>query len=230
MNVVVPLAGPDFVHPLHGVRPLFEVDGKPLILTALEGRPWIRSGQVSGRDMIFVLRDLPEAALVRSVLEARFPGHRTVILSELTGGALFSALAGAALIGDDRPVCVDLVDILYDWADWPGAAPWREGLGGVAPSFASRDPAYSYFEMDGQAVTRAAEKVVISERASAGTYLFRDTGVFLSAAGHSFANRASLSHRDVLFVCPALNGVLAQGLSVEAPPVTGVRPVGKLFH
>lgn len=230
MNVVVPLAGPDFVHPTYGLRPLFEVDGKPLIVTALESRPWIRSGEVRGQDLVFVVRDLPETAEVLAVLGDRFPAHRVVTLSQLSGGALFSALAGAALVADDRPLCIDLVDILYDWTDWPGGGLWRQGLGGVAPSFVSSDPAYSYFEMDGDKVLRAAEKVVISNRASAGTYLFRDTGVFLSAAGHSLANRKALSYRDVLFVCPAMNGVLAQGLEVEAPLIAGVRPVGKRFH
>ncbi len=229
MNVIVPLAGPDFVHPAYGVRPLFDVNGQPLILAALESRPWVRSGEVSGQDLVFVFRDLPQVAQVRPVLERRFPGYRSVALSEGTGGALLSALAGAALVADHRPVCVDLVDILYDWIDWPGVSLWREGLGGVAPSFTSDDPAYSYFEMDGERVVRAAEKVVISDRASAGTYMFRDLGVLLSAAGHSFANRATLAHRDILFVCPAMNGVLAHGLDVAAPPVSGVRSVSKLF-
>lgn len=229
MNVIVPLAGPDFVHPTHGVRPLFDVNGQPLILAALESRPWIQAGEVSGRDLIFVFRDLPEVSEVRPVLERRFPGHRSVVLSQGTGGALLSALAGSALVADERPLCIDLVDILFNWPDWPGKALWRTGLGGVAPSFTSDDPAYSYFEMDGDRVVRAAEKVVISDRASAGAYLFRDLGVFLSAAGHSSANRATLSYRDTLFVCPAMNGVLAQGLDVAAPRISGVRSVSKLF-
>lgn len=229
MNVIVPLAGPDFVHPIHGVRPLFDVDGKPLILAALESRPWIESGEVSGQDLIFVFREQPEVSLVQPVLDQRFPGHRSVTLSQGTGGALLSALAGAALINDERPLCVDLVDILFEWSDWPGSALWREGLGGAAPSFTSSDPAYSYFEMDGDRVVRAAEKVVISDRASAGAYLFRDLGVFLSAAGHSIANKATLCYRNTLFVCPAMNGVLAQGLDVAAPRVSDVRPVSKLF-
>jgi hypothetical protein len=230
VNVVVPLAGPDFIHPRFGVRPLFPVEGEPLILRALGGRPWIASGEVRGSDLIFVLRDLAEAAGVRALLADRYPGCRFVALSALTGGALLSAMAGAALVADGRRLCIDLVDILFDWPDWTPAAAWPERLGGLAPVFASDDPAYSYLDLEDGRMLRAAEKQVISAHASAGVYLFRDLGVFTAAAAHSLAHRETLAHKGVLFVCPALNGVAAQGLEVRAAPVGGVRPVGKLFH
>ena len=230
MNVIVPLAGPDFIHPRFGVRPLFEVDGEPLILRALRGRPWIASGEVSGGDLIFVLRDLPEAGPVRALLSARYPDCRFVALSSLTGGALLSALAGAALVNDARRVCIDLVDILFDWPSWIPAAQWPDAWGAAAPVFVSDDPAYSYLAMERGRVVRAAEKRVISDQASAGVYIFRDLGVLLAAAAHSVANRETLSHRGVLFVCPALNGVIDQGFQVHAAPVRDVQPVGKLFH
>ncbi len=229
MNVIVPLAGPDFVHPRFGVRPLFPLDGRTLIETALEGRPWMQSGEVAGADMIFVLRELPEAAQVSELLEARYPGCRFVRLGDLTGGALFSALAGAALISDARPVCIDLVDILFAWPSWRAADLWP-AHGAAAPSFTSDDPAYSYFEIDHGLVRRAREKQVISRHASAGVYMFRDLAVFLDAAAHSVRNREALAHKGALFVCPAMNGVIAAGLSVVAPQVEDVRPIGKLFH
>jgi len=230
VNVIVPLAGPDFIHPRYGVRPLHQVEGKPLVLRALDERPWIRSGEVIGSDLIFVLRDLPEAREVEAVLAERFSGCRFVKLSGLTGGALYSALAGASLVTDARRICIDLVDILFDWPSWRPAAEWPDRQGGLAPVFASDDPAYSYLEMRAGRMVRAAEKMVISANASAGVYVFRDLATFLSAAAHSIAHRDALAHKGVLFVCPALNGVVAAGLEVNAAPVEQVRPVGKLFH
>ena len=82
MNVVVPLAGPDFVHPLYGVRPLFEVDGRPLILTALESRPWIRFGEATGAPV----RYTRSAAGVH--IHALDPAAGEIALpAELSGGA-----------------------------------------------------------------------------------------------------------------------------------------------
>ena len=49
-------------------------------------------------------------------------------------------------------------------------------------------------------------------------------------AMHGLGTPGGLGQRDTLFVCPLMNGVLAQGLDVDICEVSAVRPVGKMFH
>jgi hypothetical protein len=79
-------------------------------------------------------------------------------------------------------------------------------------------------------VVEAAEKRVISDRASAGAYIFRNTQVFWRAAAHSISHADSLTHRGNFFICPMVNGVLRDGLEVLAPEAERVRPISKFFH
>ena len=230
MNCIVPLAGPDFATPQFGLRPLYPIDGVPLIEAALTSRPWWRRGALNADGLVFVMRDVAGADEVRAFIAGRFAGARIVMLSHPTGGALMSALAGSALVAEvDAPLIVDLVDILYD-ADID-----VEGLladpktAGALPWFSSEEDCYSYLQLEGDRVTRTAEKQVISSHASAGTYLFRDAATFLDAAAFSLRHREALAWRDVLYLCPAFNGLIAEDRIVRAFEVADCRPVGKAF-
>lgn len=230
MKCIVPLAGPDLYNPETGFRPLSKVEGGDgLLETAIEGRAWRKDGTLQSSDYVFVVREVEQLAELRAFLASRWPGSKVVTLSALTGGALLSALAGVTLAATDEPLCIDLADIFFDGPDdfW---RQWRPGLGGCTPSFIANDPVYSYLRKEGGRVVEAAEKRVISDHASAGVYFFRDAGVYLSAAAHSLANRKTLAFKGNLFVCPAMNGVLAQGLEVDAPLVRNVVPVSKSLH
>jgi hypothetical protein len=227
VKCVVPLAGPDLLHPVHGLRPLFPVDGQPLLATALDGRSWRTS--LAGEDYIFVVREVAGIETLVSFLEARWPGCRMARLSHPTEGSMMSALAGVALAAGEEPVIVDLADILFD-ADL-GAAPFAApDVGAVVPCFRSSEPCYSYLRREAGRVVEAAEKRVISDEASAGAYVFRNRQVFWRAAAHAIDNAAGLTHLGAFFVCPMVNGVIAQGLEVLAPIADRVRPIGKLFH
>jgi hypothetical protein len=230
LKCIVPLAGPDLIHPEHGPRPLMPVDGAPLIDRALRSRAW--APLLASQDYVFVLRNTPGVEAVTAHLLGGYPGCRIVMLSHLTGGAMLSALAGAALLPVDAgPLVVDLADILFsggpadtDLTNWP------VGVGGMVPWFHSDDPRYSYLRCEGDSVLETAEKRVISDRASAGVYVFRDLAVFTAAAAHSLANRQALAFRDALFVCPMMNGVIAAGLSVRAIEVDQVVSLSTGFH
>lgn len=221
---VVPLAGPDVVTTDGSLAPLRLVDGQPMIRRVLESRAWTRG--LASDDYIFVVRDLPQVAQLDAFLRGAWPGCRVVALSHPTGGALFSALAGAAMLpADAGPVIVDLADILFDGGAMPD--PWPAQLGALAPCFRSTEERFSYLRLDGDRVLETAEKRVISDVASAGAYLFRDPGVLFAAAAHSLRHQSTLAHKGALFVCPAMNGVIAQGLDVRAAWVDKVRVLEK---
>jgi hypothetical protein len=226
MITVVPLAGPDLVESRWGIRPMFPVDGVPLLELVLSTRPWPYDR------LVFVLRDVPELSVIRQFLKVRWPSARVVVLSDVSGGALLSAMAGIALAVDPmEPLVIDLADILFDPQGVPPVAELfgEPDVAGALPWFPSDDPAYSYLEIAGNRVLRTAEKQVISREASAGVYLFRDTPSFLEAAAHALRHGDGLAWRGVHFLCPSYNGLIAAGRLVRPLAVTGCRPVGKLF-
>ena len=96
----------------------------------------------------------------------------------------------------------------------------------MAITFASGNPKYSYLACDDRgAMIRAREKTVISDRASAGVYFFASAPVFLAALAHSMRNRQALAWNGLLYVCPMLNGVAAQGLEVRTLTAANIRDI-----
>lgn len=229
MRCVVPLAGPDLITARWGLRPLHRLDdGQTVLKAALTSRTW--GSALSGSDYTFVVREVEQLETLRGYLQSEWPGCSIVTLSQVTQGALLSALAGVAFARhDESPLCIDLADIIFDGPEnfWSN---WTPTVGAVTPCFLSEDPDFSYLALHESRVVCAAEKQVISQHASAGVYMFRDAPVFLEAAAHSLRNYDTLSYRSALFICPSMNGVLAQGLTIEAPLVSAAKPVGKLFH
>ncbi|GAA3083206.1 hypothetical protein GCM10010520_32480 [Rhizobium viscosum] len=222
LNIIIPMAGNDFERPDGSVKAEMPVGETTLLGATLEARPWWSGAAVP----VFVLRDRPASRrYARETLLARYPTARIVWLSETTGGAAWSTAAGAALVAfPEAPVVVDLCDIMFA-SDANIAAIFAAdpNLGGLALTFASRHPLYSYLRLgnDGR-MLEAREKVVISENASAGVYAFRNIAVFHLALAHSLQNRARLSHNSLLFVCPMLNGVVAHGFDVRTLPAHDV--------
>ncbi|QPC42251.1 hypothetical protein HW532_05760 [Kaustia mangrovi] len=234
LTCIVPLAGPDVVQPGGRIKPLSEVEGMPLVERAITSRRWWREGLVNSSGLIFVLRsDLPETAVIDRVLQTRFPGCRTVRLGGLTRGALLSAMAGSALVDRfDTPLCIDLVDILYEIDPGPVAAFLSDpGADGLVPWFRASEPSYSYLVTDDAGhVTETAEKRVISQRASAGTYFFRNAAVFLKAAAWSMTATRDGPNGGPVFVCPAYNGLIEAGGRIDAIEVHEVVPLSPAFH
>ncbi|MCA1443950.1 hypothetical protein I6F07_27825 [Ensifer sp. IC4062] len=225
LNIIIPLAGPDFERPDGSVKAELVVGGFTLLRATLKARPWWSAAAAP----VFVLRNTAASQrFARDTLSAEYPAARIVWLSHASGGAAWSAVAGAALITwPEAPVIVDLCDIMFESdADVAAAFAADSALGGLALTFASRHPQYSYLRLapDGR-MQEAREKMVISGTASAGVYAFRDVATFHAAFAHSLHHRATLSHQGALFVCPMLNGVVAQGLDVRCLPARKVLDV-----
>jgi hypothetical protein len=224
MRVVVPLAGPDFIRPDGSVKAEIVVQGQPMLRAALGSRPW--APEVPPERYVFVMADRPEARAFASGPLARwYPGAAQVFLGQYSQGAALSALAGVAMsFADESPLIVDLADILYSSDLRPSAVLSRDpGCGAIALAFQSRSPSYSYLRTgDDGRVVEAAEKRVISTNASAGTYVFADAAVYLTAMAHALRHFDGQQHNGFLYVCPLFNGVLASRYTVALAPVTDV--------
>lgn len=225
MQIIVPLAGPDFERKDGTTKAELLLDGQPLLVRALTSRSWWQRGEVSAADCIFVLRDTKIARSFADLcLTNWFPGSRTVFLSHGTKGAAFSALAGAALCDPAAVLCVDLADILYAENFMPLSTFSEDpALGGILPTFRSDSPVYSYAQLNSNGrVSKTAEKRVISDLASAGTYFFKNVAVYLAAVDHAIRHENEQTYKDSFFLCPLFNGVIASGHDVRTFEVTGI--------
>jgi hypothetical protein len=230
LQLLVPLAGPDFDRIDGSTKAEQLVDGQPLLRKTLASRSWMRRGEVTAANMVFVLRDTPTSRRFASgPLASWYPGCSVVFLGAEANGAAMSALAGLTLLSGNAPLCVDLADILYhDDLDPLGSFSADSKLGGIALTFRSSDSCYSYLRQDATGgVVEAAEKRVISDQASAGTYLFRDSSVYLTALSAALAAPETQTHAGRFFVCPLFNGVVAQGWRVVCHPVADVHDINK---
>jgi len=222
MRVIVPLAGPDFILPDGMLKGQINYQGKPLLRHVIDSRPWTNSNS----PICFVLFDsLKTRAFASECLSEWYPNSSSIFLSKYSRGAALSALAGIGLGQDfSEPVIVDLADIMYKTTLDPVVCfANSHGIGGIALTFSSSNPVYSYLRLSpmGQFI-EAAEKRVISEHASAGTYVFRNTAIYLRALAHSLEHESTQTFSNLFYLCPLFNGVLHQGLDVVLEPVVNV--------
>jgi hypothetical protein len=225
MKVIIPLAGPDFVRPNGSTKATIDLDGSSLLRRAIESRSWWLDGHVQASDLVFVLRDDEVSrAFARKFLGYWYGDAKIVFLSSFTRGAALTVLAGCGLVEDmAEPICFDLADIIFDSEIDIAEVFSDPTVGGVALSFSSQRPIYSYIRRDEKGeVVETAEKRIISEEASAGVYFFRSVPVYLAALAHVMVNEAKYTYGDIFYICPILNGVLREGLRVSSLPVTNV--------
>ncbi len=218
----MPLAGPDFVKPDGNVKAMELFRGEPLLKYILESRPWATN--VLG--YTFILRDQPETHLfVENHLLEWYPDATIVFLPAFTRGAALSVLAGLSCIQDFKsPIVVDLADIYYHTSfNVAERLANTLSIGGLALTFQSNASHYSYLRRNDEGkVVETAEKRVISSDASAGTYIFRSTQIYLNAIAHAVANEDTQSYNELFYICPLLNGVIELGLDVVLEPVDHV--------
>jgi hypothetical protein len=228
VKCIVPLAGPDLWSQEFGLRPLYDYLGTPLIKYTLQSRSWV--GQLRAEDYIFVVRDIPQASKLFDFLNDTWPGCSVVKLPHLTDGAMLSVLAGLSLVRDGEVVICDLADIIFDIESGEIDFHSKENVGMIVPVFSSTDPVYSYLRFEHGVVVEAREKIVISDMASAGVYVFVNRATYMAAAAYAVAYPSISTYKGNFFICPMVNGVVSMKLSVLAPAVKNVLPVGKIFH
>jgi hypothetical protein len=230
MQVIVPLAGPDFVSDDGSIKAMTLVHDKPILKYALDSRPW--APHISR--YIFIFHDCDHSrSFVAEYLRLWFKNSSVLYLSDYTRGSVLTALSGISVIQNyHEPLIIDLADILYDAnIDIRDFFRNRPECGGIALTFNSASPHYSYLACDRfGAFVEAAEKRVISGQASAGSYVFQNSLVFLKATIHAIEHESSQAYQGQFYICPLFNGVLKQRKAVALHPVTNVLDIKFFAH
>jgi NDP-sugar pyrophosphorylase family protein len=152
----------------------------------------------------------------QAVLTGKTRDHRIVVVREITAGPAASALSAASFIDNDDELLVAYCDMFLtiDMAEFLRWNRRNNSDGGVI-TYPSMDPMSSYAEIDaGGLVKRTAEKVIISDTATAGLYYFRQGRDFVASARQMLARWHAGSAE--VFVSTLYNELIRQGKTVLA--------------
>lgn len=223
--IIVPLAGADFVRDDGKVKGEVLVDGQPLLLSTLQSRPWYKDGDDSRYIFVFMDSNITRS-FARLHLSKWFPNCQTIFLSGNTRGAALSTLSALSLVRDfNVPIIVDLADIYYEYS-YENFNFEATDLGAIALTFKSKNPKYSYLAFNSAGnFLKAKEKEVVSNNASAGTYIFRNFSILVQSIGLAVEDEENQTFNDLFYVCPLYNQVKLLGFDVLSHPVKNVKDI-----
>lgn len=224
MKVLVPLAGPEYFKN-GNIKGLTNTSNGPFLLSTLRSRHWFKSIQSS--NYCFVLHDSKEARHFADIyLKDWFNDCRVCFISHFTQGAAMSSLCGLGMLSDDsnEPIIIDLADIYFE-TDIIPFDNINLDISGIAFSFKSSLPKYSYFKLDQDGlIIEAKEKAVISDNASAGVYCFRNPTILLEAIAYTLKNNKYM-YNNLYYVCPLFNGLVSKNFKSITYEVNNVMDI-----
>jgi hypothetical protein len=148
------------------------------------------------------------------------PDANIVPLQGNTGGSACTALYGACGLQQDIPLLVistnEIVDISY--AEVLKSFEDGNADGGVM-TFNSVHPRYSYIKILDSRIVEFCQQNPVSNYATTGTFWFRKTSDFVSAAKKSIFNNCVTSNQ--FYIAPVYNQMLLNGLKIDHHDVTG---------
>lgn len=234
--IIVPLAGRDCYSDEFGIRPLFPVGGTPIISHVLQQRSWIKEFDNTLDSLTFIIRkEEPHSSALENILLKEFPFCHITKIPRLTLGAPFTCLAGISTISSvSEPIILDLADIVFELPLIPKKYfETNYDVKAIAPYFISDHIKFSYLKCNPSnilEVIEAREKMVISNFASAGVYIFKNLSVFVECLNFGIQNQEVTKVHESFFVCPLLNGLIKKNQIVHALQVDNADPIGSLFH
>jgi NDP-sugar pyrophosphorylase family protein len=219
LNIVVPMAGRGsrFAGAEYGMpKPLIEVfPGKRMIDYVID----YLTLPEPHRFIFICLGEHDRAFNFKSLFRGKTSDHEIIVAESLTAGPAASALLAERFIENDEQLLVAYCDMFLT-IDMAHFLKWnrRCGADGSVIVYPSTNPMNSYAAIDANGrVARTAEKVVISDTATAGLYYFRRGRDFVSAARMILANQRD--RRVEVFVSVCFNELIRRGQAVFAYPI-----------
>ncbi len=213
MKIVIPMAGGDDLFRQHGfpfVKPIIEIEGRPLIDHATEPLT-----NIDDTEFVFIIRKEDNLRFhLGDVLRLLIPGCHIVIADGKTAGAACTALLAVAHMDNDEELLItnsdqvlkfDLVRVIEDFR--------ARALDAGTVVFDSVHPRWSFVKTnEDELVIEAAEKRPISRNATAGIYYFRKGSDFVAAAKSMILKGADVN--GGFFICPSFNEMILTQKSI----------------
>lgn len=210
MFVIIPLAGPDFISN-GNIKGELQYKGKDLLIKILESRPWY--GIIPSQNYIFIINnDKKVRDFANEKLNNWFPGCKIIILNHFTRGAAFSVLSAGSFVDLQSKIIIDLADIDYKITnDSINLINQLDKKDALAISFKSTKTIYSYLLFENNNFIEAREKKVISNLASAGTYIFGSFESYVEAFYNMANSETDYTFNNLYYICPIFNGIKSIG-------------------
>ena len=181
MHLIMPMGGAGSRFYKDGYRmpkPLIEIEGKPFFYWATNSVAHFMNVD----DITFVvLKEHVDKFDIDKAILKYFPLAKLIIIPKVLEGAVLTCMEGVKNINDDDSLLFNDCDhafVCRKFYDFNGA-----GLDGALLTFKSKDPRYSFLEMDADGnVIRTVEKQAISDNAICGAYYFKDKNTFMKNA------------------------------------------------
>src|SRR3989344_739364 len=231
INVVIPLAGKDKRFEEKGIFKAFiDIDGKPLIKYCTDNLPFpFLLKEI--RIFFIVLKEHELKYNVKKRLKNLYSESEIIILDEMTEGSACSILKIKKEIDNKIPLIVYLADTHFkDDGIVKKEIELNQDCFGFVPTFKSNLNKFSYIYVDkDNNFLSVAEKIVISDNASAGLYYFKHGKDFVWAAEEMIkddSKRAGLGEKKWFFICPVYNELIKIGKKCRIIPVELVCDLG----
>lgn len=214
INIVIPMAGQGSRFAKAGYekpKPFIDVDGKPMIVRVLENLayPDARYILIARKEHIEKEKEL--VCQIENDFNATF-----ISIDKLTEGTACTVLYARKYINNDEPLLIansdQIVDInIFDFINDCK----NRNLDGSILTFVDeyKDPKWSFAKLDeNNLVTEVKEKIVISEFATVGIYLYSRGRDFVDASIDMIINNDRVN--DEFYTCPTYNYAIKDGSKI----------------
>lgn len=214
INIVIPMAGEGSRFAKAGYekpKPFIDVAGKPMIARVLENLayPNARYILIARKDHIETEKELVKE--IESQFNAIF-----IPINKLTEGTACTVLYARKYINNNDPLLIANSDQIVDMniADFIDDCSKRD-LDGSILTFIDKysDPKWSFAKLNANGlVTEVKEKVVISEYATVGIYLYAKGQDFINSAIDMIIENDRVNNE--FYTCPTYNYAINEGKKI----------------
>ena len=225
MNIVLPMAGKGSRFKKAGYtdsKPFVDVNGKPMVYRAIEHLNFVFDEKFK-----FILICLREDYVRYDF--SKFQdciGHNKydiVVLDELTEGAAQTVLKVKEFINNDVPLLIFNSDQLIHYNSLD-TYKYMEDFDGGIPCFYGEGTEWSYAKTEDGFVTEVAEKVEISNNATAGYYYWKMGSDFVKYAEQMIEENSRTNGE--FYVAPVYNWAIKDGKKIVINIVDKVTQLG----
>tara|TARA_R100000734_G_C3318490_1_gene112693 strand:+ start:2463 stop:3185 length:723 start_codon:yes stop_codon:yes gene_type:complete len=208
MNILIPMAGAGSRFQEQGYKlpkPLIDVCGKPMIERVIESL----SSEKIETNFIFVTQQEHLDMGLRDYLQDK---GSIITINEMTEGAACTTLLAQELINNDNELVIANCDQYLQWSFYDYIT-YSRLYDGCLVTFNSTNPHHSYVKVKKSLVTEVAEKIVISDKASAGIYYFKKGSEYVKSANQMIDK--NIRTNNEFYICPVYNELLSEDNKVS---------------
>ena len=208
MNILIPMAGAGSRFAEAGYdkpKPLIDVDGEPMIQRVIDS---LHSDKLDLNFIFIALKEHLDLGL-KEYLDDK---GSIVEVNSITEGAACTVMLAEHLINNDQELLIANCDQYLQWNVHDFITESRKHDGCLV-TFNSTNPHHSYVKMKKGKVERVAEKVVISDKASAGLYYFKQGKDYVMACNQMMEK--NIRTNNEFYICPVYNELLEHDRNIS---------------